>query len=381
MKKLTAGIFATLLTVVGVSGANAEIASKAYVDQGLATKASTTSVTNLTTEVTTFKEGINTTITNQIKANLDSETSDISKALDAKADKATTLAGYGIGDAYTKKEVDTALGNKQNTLTAGTGIKIEGNTIRTDGIATNENLTTLEGKVDDNTAAIETLNGTGATSVTGKITTALTPYQTAEQAAAAYDAKGAAADAETAAKAYADGLAGNYATAAQGALATTAVQTTTFTTFQTSNTAAIADAKKAGTDAAAALDEYKESNDGVIAGINSKLENVATTEGLSDLTDKVTANTDAIEGMNLTEVTGVIKSISQTDGKVTATAGEITNADVAANAAIAASKIAGLSALATATIPTACETGAAECVLKLKDGVYTWETIALTYSE
>ena len=46
-----------------------------------------------------------------------------------KANKATTLAGYGIGDAYTKSEVDTALAGKQNTLTAGNGISIEGGVI------------------------------------------------------------------------------------------------------------------------------------------------------------------------------------------------------------------------------------------------------------
>ena len=46
-----------------------------------------------------------------------------------KADKATTLAGYGIGDAYTKSEVDTALEGKQDTLTPGNGISIEGNVI------------------------------------------------------------------------------------------------------------------------------------------------------------------------------------------------------------------------------------------------------------
>lgn len=34
----------------------------------------------------------------------------------SKANKATTLAGYGIGDAYTKREVDTALNTKQNTI-------------------------------------------------------------------------------------------------------------------------------------------------------------------------------------------------------------------------------------------------------------------------
>lgn len=33
-----------------------------------------------------------------------------------KADKATTLAGYGIGDAYTKSEVDAALDGKQDKM-------------------------------------------------------------------------------------------------------------------------------------------------------------------------------------------------------------------------------------------------------------------------
>ena len=46
-----------------------------------------------------------------------------------KADKATTLAGYGIGDAYTKSEVDAALNTKQDTIIAGEGISIKGNVI------------------------------------------------------------------------------------------------------------------------------------------------------------------------------------------------------------------------------------------------------------
>ena len=37
-------------------------------------------------------------------------------AISGKADKATTLAGYNIGDAYTKTEVNTELGKKQNKL-------------------------------------------------------------------------------------------------------------------------------------------------------------------------------------------------------------------------------------------------------------------------
>ena len=43
---------------------------------------------------------------------LKSEIPDISD----KADKATTLAGYGIGDAYTKSEVDAALDGKQDKM-------------------------------------------------------------------------------------------------------------------------------------------------------------------------------------------------------------------------------------------------------------------------
>lgn len=53
----------------------------------------------------------------------------LQESITGKADKATTLAGYGIGDAYTKSEVDTALEGKQDTLTAGNGISIEGNVI------------------------------------------------------------------------------------------------------------------------------------------------------------------------------------------------------------------------------------------------------------
>lgn len=54
-----------------------------------------------------------------------------------------------------------------------------------------------------------------------------------------YDAKGAAAAAETAAKSYADGLAGNYATAAQGAKADTALQAADVATGSGNGTIAV----------------------------------------------------------------------------------------------------------------------------------------------
>lgn len=50
----------------------------------------------------------------------ESELDDVLATLiNGKADKSTTLAGYGIGDAYTKDEADTAISNAVNTAIAG----------------------------------------------------------------------------------------------------------------------------------------------------------------------------------------------------------------------------------------------------------------------
>lgn len=54
---------------------------------------------------------------------------------------------------------------------------------------------------------------------------------------------------------------GAYATSAQGAKADKALPKADFDSFKTTNSAAIADAKKAGTDASSALNSYKTSND------------------------------------------------------------------------------------------------------------------------
>ena len=87
MKKLTAGIFATLLAVVSTGAANAEIASKGYVDDQVGTVS--TQVGSLSTTV-----GQHTT------------------QIADKADKATTLAGYGITDGATKTELTEGLAGK-----------------------------------------------------------------------------------------------------------------------------------------------------------------------------------------------------------------------------------------------------------------------------
>ena len=120
----------------------------------------------------------------------ESNTTTIKQTLDSKADKADTLVGYGITDAYTKEEVDAKLAdkasaenmqatisdletletkvdtietdlgdlgnevnqntsdiaNKQDKLTAGTGISIEGNTISATSTGGTSNYTELTNK-------------------------------------------------------------------------------------------------------------------------------------------------------------------------------------------------------------------------------------------
>ena len=60
------------------------------------------------------------------------------------------------------------------------------------------------------------------------------------------------------------------------------------------------------------------------------------------IADAVSGSSTALDALNLTAVTGVIKSVSQTKGQVAATAGTIADADVAADANIAQGKIANL---------------------------------------
>ena len=181
-----------------------------------------------------------------------------------KADKGTTLAAYGIADAYTKTQTDSKIDEKiaasqhltkvvlgdeedlpepteatQNAIymkkvTGGSGNqyyeefivvddkweKIGDTAVDLSNYATQSWVTSqiqpVSTKADANEAAIGVINGSGEGSINK-----------------------AKADAVAEAKSYADGLAGNYATAAQGAKADTALQKADITEGTTNGTIAV----------------------------------------------------------------------------------------------------------------------------------------------
>lgn len=148
------------------------------------------------------------------------------------------------------------------------------------------------------------------------------------------------ADASIASKGYVDAQVG------------TKVSTSDFTTFQGTNTAAIADAKKAGTDATTALNEYKESNATALAAkadtatVNAELakkqdklvstdnvvinadntitlKGIATDTGLADLQKTVGEHTTTLGTLTGDGDGSIAKSIAN------AISGEVTRADAA----------------------------------------------------
>ena len=116
MKKLTAGIFATLLAVVSTGAANAEIASKGYVDDQVDT-------VEATVATKADKSALDT-----LSQTVDGHTTQIT----GKADKATTLAGYGITDGVTKTELTEGLAGKVDNADI-TDMQVKSNLVKTAG--------------------------------------------------------------------------------------------------------------------------------------------------------------------------------------------------------------------------------------------------------
>ncbi len=308
MKKLTSGIFATLLTVVGVSAANAEIASKAYVDD-----ANTAQTTTLNT------------------------------AISAKADKATTLAGYGITDAMTTTAINTALDAKANTAdlgaladldTVGTAQIVDKNVTKA---KLADDIVTSLGKADSALQAAD-----------------LSAYQTKEEADAAYDAAGAAATAQAAAIAAAK-------TAADAAYAVKSTETTATT---------------AATNASAAL-----TNIGTLSTLTTTAKTNAVA-AINEVDAAVKENTTALEGKQDTLTTEQLAAANSgiTAAKVSTYDGY--NATITANTTAAANAQSAAEAAQTTAdkaIPapsTQCTNKGAKCVLTSGEAGYAWEVIA-----
>lgn len=153
--------------------------------------------------------------------------------IDKKADAASTLAGYGIGDAYTKTQVDTAI---SSAVANAHHLKREIVAALPAVSAADEDTIYMvpdSGKTSDagseSSSYVEYMLINGAFERIGTSDVDLTNYATKTDVSdaittAASDATSKAASALSDAKTYADGLASNYATAAQGAKADTALQ-------------------------------------------------------------------------------------------------------------------------------------------------------------
>ena len=121
-------------SISGDGSATDRVSSKAVVDY-VKTKIQDLDVGQLNAQVTANKKDIATlkgdasTDGSVAKAVADAKT-ELTAEINKKATKATTLTGYGITDAYTKTQVDTAIstakGEVVNDLTAGNGITITG---------------------------------------------------------------------------------------------------------------------------------------------------------------------------------------------------------------------------------------------------------------
>lgn len=124
MKKLTAGIFASLLAVVATGAAHAEIASKGYVDE----------------QVDTVEATVATKADKSALDTLSGTVAGHTTQIEGKADKANTLAGYGITDGATKTELTEGLAGKVDDAEI-TDMQVKSNLVKTAGWAT--------GKTDD----------------------------------------------------------------------------------------------------------------------------------------------------------------------------------------------------------------------------------------
>ncbi len=185
------------------------------------------------------------------KGQVTTNKNDIATLKTGKADKSTTLAGYGIGDAYTKTQTDSAI--KSAIATSGHLKRTIVTQLPEASAADEHTIYMIKKSSPDGTNAYDEYmvvneSGTKKLEKVGDSKVDLTNYatktevQTAKSEAistASGDATTKANKALSDAKSYANGLAENYATAAQGAKADTALQKASITSGATNGSIAV----------------------------------------------------------------------------------------------------------------------------------------------
>ena len=380
MKKLTAGIFATLLAVVSTGAANADIASSGYVDEQVGTRVAQQQGTN---------NGVLTTsATGQVQVSTgiaQSQVTGLETALNAKAD---------ADDVYDKTTAD----GKFQTL---------------DNLTTSVNATPAQ--ASDTKYPSEKAVSTAIQGLTGDVTGKVDVDQGAEDANKAMitDGTGNVVTGEIA-----TGMIANQAVTAAKIADSTVTETQLSTTVNASLDRAdsalqTGDVKQTVTDG----DTAPVSGDAVVGYVTKNAYSLtpATEEDLGGVkaSDAVTVTADGTMGIGAGAVgttelaadavtnakladnavqTENIAAGAVTNAKLAADSvqsaniadGTIMNADIAGKAAIAMSKIDGLTAALEGLIkaPTEeCQGEGAECVLKINAGQYEWEVIKRAASE
>lgn len=179
MKKLTAGIFATLLTVVTVGAANANIASQGYVDEKVGTvttelgkKADKSALDTLTGRVSTNEKSITALQTGKLdttgtaaKATADASGNVITTTyatkteLGAKADSATVTALNNAAEKIANR-VTTVSDASDDTHYPTAKAVWDVVQAETADIASSTDVTALEGRVTTAEGEIDTIQGT-----------------------------------------------------------------------------------------------------------------------------------------------------------------------------------------------------------------------------
>lgn len=412
MKKLTAGIFATLLAVVSVGAAHAEIASKGYVDQQVGTKADAATVSSLQGTVSGHTSQIGT-INDTIGGYGDIVTHDASEfatsAQGAKADtavqpaaianverttnKTTTLSAESTDAQYpsAKAVYDTIQAETSDIASSGelSALTTRVGTLET-ASATHATKTELAGKQDKIAGAqLEALNS----GITADKVEAYDGYAT--QISGKLDA--ATADGKYAAKST-EGVASTASTNAQSALTNIGTLTNLTTEAKTNTVAAInevaseaaaaqttataaqgaagtaqaaAEAAQAAAEAAQgdvdALEVRVGTAESDIDGIQGQLENMATSETVKGLQtdvdglktsklDKATYDSQVgtVSAGNMgTTATTVVTAIKEVAGEAEAAQSAASAADSKAQAAQSAAEAADSKAQAAQTTANA----------------------------